>query len=184
MNDEGKQAADKVAGAPATAATRAWWTPLVGRNPKTTLIRAATLAVVCFVFFGFIARPVRVRGMSMEPTYHNGWVNLINRLSYLVSEPRRGDVIGVKFTGESVQLLKRIIALPGERFSLKRGVVFIDGKPLEEPYTEANETWTTRSERELGPSEYVVIGDNRSMDMELHTWGVVERGRIVGKAVF
>ncbi len=120
----------------------------------------------------------------MEPTYRNGKVNLIYRLSYLRSQPRRGDVVGVTFTGESVQLLKRIIALPGETFRITEGVVLIDGNPLKEPYTTLNESWTTKTEKTLGAFEYVVIGDNRSMGMNLHTWGVVDRSRIVGKAVF
>lgn len=161
-----------------------WWTPLIGRNPKNTVIRAATLVAVCFVVFRFIALPVRVRGTSMEPTYRNGAVNLINRLSFVRTKPKRGDVVGVTFTGESVQLLKRIVALPGERFSVRNGVVQINGAPLREPYTTVNEHWTTKTERELRALEYVVIGDNRTMDMNLHTWGVVDRRRIVGKVVF
>ncbi len=161
-----------------------WWHPLIGRNPKATLIRAVSIVVVCFIFFRFVALPVRVRGVSMEPTYRNGKVNLIYRLSYLRSQPRRGDVVGVTFTGESVQLLKRIIALPGETFRITEGVVLIDGNPLKEPYTTLNESWTTKTEKTLGAFEYVVIGDNRSMGMNLHTWGVVDRSRIVGKAVF
>jgi len=157
---------------------------LIGRNPKNTAIRAVSLVIVCFVVFRFVALPVRVRGVSMEPTYRNGAVNLINRLSFARTRPKRGDVVGVTFTGESVQLLKRIIALPGERFAIRNGVVQIDGEPLAEPYTEVNQHWTTRTERELGPFEYVVIGDNRTMDMNLHTWGVVDRSRIVGKVLF
>ena len=169
---------------PQAAGRFQWWRPLIGRNPKATFIRSLVLVLVCFVVFRFVALPVRVRGVSMEPTYRNGKVNLINRLAYLGSEPRRGDVVGVTFTGESIQLLKRIIALPGETFAMRRGVTMIDGQALDEPYTVVNESWTTRTERTLGPFEYVVIGDNRSMVMRLHTWGVVDRSRIVGKAVF
>lgn len=162
-----------------------WRVLLAGRNPKVTLIRAAVLATVCFVIFKFVLLPARVTGASMEPTYRNGGVNLINRLAYMRSKPARGDVVGVKFTGSRVQLFKRVVALPGETFAIRRGVVYIDGQPLSEPYTTANLSWTTRTPPEPLPSGmYVVIGDNRTMDMNLHEWGKISSDRIVGKAVF
>lgn len=170
-----------------TDATNAlsWRVLLAGRNPKRTLVRAAILAAACLVIFKFVLLPARVSGVSMEPAYRNGGVNLINRLAYVRSKPARGDVVGVMFTGSSVQLLKRVIALPGETFAIRQGVVYIDSQPLLEPYTSANPDWTTRTPPEpLPPGVYVVIGDNRAMDMELHEWGKIKLDRIVGKAVF
>lgn len=169
---------------PEPQSVNGWRVLLTGRNPKTTLIRAGVLAAVCFVVFSFILLPAKVTGVSMEPTYRNGGVNLINRLAYVFSEPERGDVVGVKLTGNNIQFLKRVIALPGETFAIREGVVYIDGQALAEPYTTPNVTWTTKTETVLEPGKYVVIGDNRSMDIDLHTWGAIRFERIVGKALF
>src|SRR5258707_1178640 len=91
-----------------------WLAIIIGRKPRRTLIRAACLAVVCFVVFKFVLLPVRVVGISMEPTYHDRSLNLVNALSYLRSGPQRGDVVGVQMSGRSIMYLKRIVGLPGE----------------------------------------------------------------------
>ena len=177
-----QSASDPVAAEPRKAAN--WRVLLAGRNPRVTLARACVLATICFVLFKFILLPARITGESMEPTYRNGGVNLINRLGYIGSKPQRGDVIGVTLTGRNIQYFKRIIAMPGEAFRIREGVVYIDGQALAETYTTPNVNWTTKEETSLGPTSYVVIGDNRSMDMALHEWGIIKRDRIVGKAVF
>lgn len=130
----------------------------------------------------------------MLPAYKNGGVNFINRWSYARHQPQRGDVVGIRFTrmqvsgiqpnGTHVMLLKRIIGLPGERIAIHEGIVYIDSQPLEEPYVKMfNKSWE-RSEITLKPGEYYVIGDNRSMRSDEHTYGRVEAQRIVGKALF
>lgn len=157
-----------------------------GRSPRLTLIRIVVLVVACFVLFHLILLPVRVSGISMEPTYHNGSVNLINRLAYTWHEPRRGDVVSVRFTGFHDMLFKRIIGLPGETIAFQDGAVLINGQPLDEPYEQQPNQkpghWTLPP-RKLGPDEYYVVGDNRSMPSSWHTFGSVERVHIVGKAL-
>lgn len=185
MSEGMETAGDHEPEVPADGQGPAWWRRLlVGNSLKRTALRAAVLTVVCLLLFGFVLLPVRVTGQSMEPTYRNGSVNIVNRLSYLWSEPRRGDVVAIEFTGRSVQLLKRIVGLPGERVAIREGWVTIDGKRLDEPYTEANPAWHSRSEMVLEPGEYFVVGDNRGMPMSQHEFGAVTRRRIVGKVLF
>ena len=73
----------------------------------------------------------------MLPTYHDGQINFLNRLAYLRHEPQRGDVVGIRYSGDSILLLKRIVGLPGEEVSFDEGKLFINGKPLEEPYVKS-----------------------------------------------
>ena len=162
--------------------TRPHWLQVlaIGRRPRTTLIRIAVLILACFVTFKFVLLPIRVEGISMEPTYHNHQINFINRLAFRFHEPRRGDIVSVRLAGESVMLMKRIIALPGETVSFHEGRVYVNQHPLPEPYVKNECDW------EAGPfvcsaTEYYVVGDNRSMPFSLHTQGRAERGRIVGK---
>jgi len=152
----------------------------IGRNPKVTLIRAAILGILTIVVFKTILLPVRVTGISMAPTYKDGRVNFINRLAYRKHDPQRGDVVGVRFAGPSIMLLKRIVGLPGERIGFSEGYVTVNGKALDEPYL----LWASKWEREpveLAPDEFFVVGDNRTMPMKDHTFGIAKRERILGK---
>lgn len=172
-----------------------------GRKPKRTLIRAAVLAVVVFGTCKFILLPVRIVGVSMEPTYRSDAINFINRLAYVVGKPHRGDVVAVRysntpfdgsvrmtvlrrvFAGPSVLLLKRIVALPGETIAITNGIVYINGEPLAEPYVKARAQWQLRPIK-LADNEYFLIGDNRGMDQREHEFGRAEANRIVGKILW
>ena len=152
----------------------------VGRNPRHTLIRIAVLVVACAVTFKFILLPIRIEGISMEPTYHNHQIHCVNRLAYLRHEPQRGDVVSIRFAGESVMLMKRILALPGESISFQNGHAYINGEELNEPYLKNACNWN-HEPIQCGPGQYYIVGDNRSMPFALHTQGRAERDRIVGK---
>ena len=170
------------------SAMPAWLrTMLIGRRPKRTLIRLIVLVVTSFVVFRFILLPVRVQGPSMLPTYPERSVNFINRLAFLWHEPRRGDIVSIRLADAnvshvSIMYLKRIVGLPGETVAFVGGQLVIDGKVFEEPYVKLPCNWE-RAPVTLGPNEYFVVGDNRSMPMAYHTFGKVERWRIVGKLV-
>jgi signal peptidase I len=174
MNDT----SEKAGGAPSV-----WRRIVVGRNPRATILRAAVTSLVCLLVFGFALKPVRVEGSSMLPRYRDGAINMLNRLAYVISEPRRGDVVCVKTTGLRHMYMKRVVGLPGERIAIWNGQVFINGQPLQEPYVRERADWN-RAEEQLGPHEYAVIGDNRGMDQRLHSWGVVAREKIAGKVLW
>jgi signal peptidase I len=153
---------------------------LIGRNPKVTLARAAVLAVVCIAAYKLTLLHIRVEGISMLPAYEDGSVHYVNRLAYLWHQPQRGDVVSIRLAGIHLMYLKRIIGRPGETVAFVNGQVLIDGQVLDEPYEKLPCDWDRPPEK-LGPDEYFVVGDNRSMPLELHTFGKVERNRIVGK---
>ena len=155
----------------------------LGRDPRRTLTRVAVLTGVSVVTFGWLLTPVRVSGISMEPTYHDSTLNLVNRIVYRIRSPRRGDVVAIRLAGPNVLYVKRIVALPAERISIVEGVVEINGAPLIEPYVHKRERWNY-SEVTVGPREYFVIGDNRSMKMGDHDFGRVDARRILGMLLF
>jgi signal peptidase I len=164
-----------------------------GRNPKLTLLRAAVWAAVCLVVFKIMLVHVRVTGISMLPTCQDQSVYWVNRLAYLWHEPQRGDVVAIRFVPADdsisrlepphVMLLKRIIGLPGETVAFRDGHALINGKILDEPYeSEDYPCYWNHEPVRVGPDQYYVVGDNRSMPWEDHTHGVYPRNRIVGKA--
>ena len=155
-----------------------------GTNLRRTLIRAAILGVLVFIVFRFVFVGVRVNGASMAPTYASNGINLVNRLSYLWSAPQRGDVVGVwlRADGHSVLWMKRIVGLPGEAIGFQDGRVTVNGKALDEPYVLLPSDWNSEPVV-CGPDEYYIVGDNRSMPIELHKHGRVKRRLIAGKMV-
>lgn len=179
---------------------------LIGRRPRYTMMRIVALILVAFVLFGFILLPVRIGGPSMLPNYRTGGVNVVNRLAYLRHGPERGDVVTIRISGTeyspgeffkdlrhfqldmgrlfrpSMMYMKRVVGLPGETVEFSRGRLLVDGKPVIEPYLRFSCHWE-RPPQKLGPDQYFVVGDNRAMRMEDHTFGATERGRIVGRVM-
>lgn len=167
-----------------------WRRAAIGRNPKATLVRIVVLVVVCVVVFKFILLPIKVEGISMLPTYHDGSINFINRLAYISHEPRRGDVVGLGLMGDApihhvprVMYMKRIVGMPGEVISFSHGQLYINGAALPEAYVKLPCDWNAAAVTN-GSSQYYVVGDNRSMPKQLHEHGRAERQQIVGEVLF
>ena len=155
----------------------------MGRDIRVTLIRATVLALVCIVLFKFVVRPAWTDGISMTPTIQNHRLYFINLLAYNFQDPQRGDIVAIRGHGRSFLYLKRVIALPGETIAFFDGDLHINGDPFEEPYSNQGGRWTMPPRR-LGPDQYFVAGDNRSMPMHLHLAGVTDRDWIEGKILW
>ena len=153
---------------------------LIGRNPARTLARAVLWIILLVVLRSYVLLPIRVEGVSMLPTYKENGINFVNCLSYVFRAPQRGDVVAIRFAGRSYMLCKRIVGMPGEIIAFRHGHVEINGEPLDEPYVKSPCNWEHAPEL-IGPDEYYVVGDNRSMDFDNHTQGRAQRVRIVGK---
>ena len=143
------------------------------------LIRAFSVALLAYLFFGYLCIPFTIQGISMEPTYRNGGINFCWRLHTLFSEPKRYDVVKVRFAGSKVMLLKRVVAREGEQVEFRDGGLFIDGKKIEEPYVRYPCHWNLPPRRVEKDCVYVV-GDNRSMPIENHYFGQASKSRVMG----
>ena len=160
-----------------------WQRLIAGRRPKRALIRASIPVALAIILFPHVFLPVYIRGISMEPTYHDGKINMINRQAYRWSKPKRGDVVCIKASGIHLMYFKRIIGLPSETLSITNGTVYIDGRPLDEPYVRNRYPWE-EPPRKLEADEYYLIGDNRGMPQEQHDKGVASADHIAGKALW
>lgn len=136
----------------------------------------------------FIAEPFVVNGASMDPTFSTGQFLIVDRLTYKMSQPTRGDVIVFEYPNNpSVYYIKRIVGLPGETVRIKDGVVSIENKDfpkgftLDEPYVERSHKSYENMITTLGDSEYFVMGDNRNQSSDSRAWGSLEYKFIVGK---
>lgn len=125
----------------------------------------------------------------MAPTILSGDYVFINKLAYLNNEPRRGDIVVAIPREQSFKIIKRIIVLPGERFSIEEGQVIIksdrldEGKALEEDYlgddilSPAGETSS-----KLDPQEYFTLGDNADISIDSRELGFIDKWHIKGRA--
>ncbi len=142
-------------------------------------IRLAIVAAVTFFLFGYVMRPFRVAGRSMEPTYTEGSLLLGSRFRYAFREVRRHDVVFVKLAGPSIMYLKRVVGLPGDTVAFRKGALYVNGKRQEEPWLRLPCDWN-QAPVEVEPGFLFVVGDNRSMPIGQHQFGQVLKARIFG----
>lgn len=156
---------------------------VVGANPARTAVRSAVLIAAGALLVTYGILPVRGSGPSMLPTVQDGQLMIVGRLSYRWRRPRRGELAAVRLEDDRAVLIKRIIAGPGDRLAIDRGIVSVNGVALDEPYVQLRNPWRI-DEFALGADEYFVVGDNRGMPMELHTMGRVAGERLIGPVLW
>ena len=135
------------------------------------------VVVGVFLVVMFVVTFQQVIGPSMEPTFNEGDVLLLDKLSYRFFKPSRNDIVVIE--EDSKNMIKRIIGLPGETISYKDNILYIDG----ESYKETNITVETADFEAvtLGSDEYFVMGDNRINSSDSREFGAVDRKHIVGR---
>lgn len=145
------------------------------------LVETMGLAIIIFIGVRFLIRNFWIDGSSMEPNLHHGQYLLVTQFSYWFRTPQRGDIIVFRSPiSQERDLIKRVIGLPGETVAMRDGRVWIDGRPLDEPY--ANPMSYDNGPWQLAQNEIFVLGDNRSASMDSHNWGPLALDRIIGKA--
>ncbi len=161
----------------------AWrrWMWDVLRDLTGTILPALVIALLIHLF---LAQATRVYGQSMEPNIHADQRLVIEKLSYHLHGPRRGDVVVLRDpSGTDELLIKRVVGLPGERIAITNGRVSVDGIVLNEPYLDqdtesGNRSWV------VPPLHIFVMGDNRGASRDSRTFGPVPIDGLVGRAIF
>lgn len=154
------------------------------------LANVAITVVVLVVLKEFVIINAYIPSGSMENTIMPKDRVIGNRLSYLFSEPERGDIIIFKYPDDERQLfVKRIIGLPGETVTIEDAKVYIGEEEirLEEPYLK--DEWIIDNGAyvfEIPEGSYLVLGDNRNNSKDSRYWEntYVTEEKILGKAVF
>ena len=135
------------------------------------LIRVICLATVTFIVCRFIVSPAWTNGGSMLPTYQEHQFLPVLRCKYWFSKPQRGDVVMVRFLGNRVMLLKRIVALAGQTVEFRDGILYVDGEESTEFWNHLTPCDWNLPPRVVPPGEVYVIGDNRAMPINAHHSG-------------
>lgn len=145
-----------------------------------TLIGIVILGILLRLF---VLQPYLIPSGSMEPGIVPGDRILVNRQSYRLGAPSRGDIVVFAYPRDpSRSFVKRIIAVEGETVELKDNQVFINGQLVDEPYLKAGD-YPPFGPETIPKDNVFVLGDNRRQSEDSREWGVLPHNYIIGKAV-
>jgi signal peptidase I len=174
-------------------------TPPPGRprpSAKRRTIEWIAIVAIAVVFAlllrVFVVQTFFIPSGSMIPTLQVGDRIVVNKLAYRLHGVGRGDIIVFQAPPEVAKacqtndkdLVKRVIGLPNETISDRGGTVYINNKPLAEPWLPKNDPMTYTAAFapvHIGPHSYFVMGDNRTDSCDSRFWGTVNRSLIIGK---
>jgi signal peptidase I len=168
---------------PARVTPVSWWRgPLQAvRALLETVIPALLIAIGINLF---LAQATQVQGQSMEPNLHTAQRLVVEKVTYRLHGPRRGDIVVIDLPEAGPELLiKRVIGLPGETISGKSGQVFINGEMLKEPYV-TSPGGRDIPEQVVPPLHVFVMGDNRQFSNDSRNFGFVPIDNLIGRAWF
>lgn len=160
-------------------------------NPLVEWLVVVAVAITSALLVrAYVVQQFAVEGESMLSTLQDGDRVLVNRLSYRLHDPRRGDVVVLKrFDGNATErdLIKRVIGLPGETVEVRNCVVYIDDQPLIEPYIDAevqarDGCGSDQAPIEVPQESVFVLGDHRGKSSDSRAFGPVAEDLLIGRA--
>lgn len=155
------------------------------------------IAAVIFIGLQISIKSFEVFNVSMLPTFKEGDLIIVNKLAYAFgNQPKLKDEIVFYAPGNGTRpvfdpfytqhpscFIKRVIAVPGDSVEIKNRAVFVNGRPLSEPYLNEPPAYFM-PELSVPEGQYFVLGDNRNHSNDSHTGWVVPREDIIGKVWF
>ena len=142
-------------------------------NIVKEIIPYIVIIVVVLLIRMFILTPVNVDGDSMNDTLHNNDIMILKKFD---KNYERNEIVVFKRNND--RLIKRVIALPGEKVKCVSGIIYVNNEEYEDSY--ANGKTSDFQETILGEDEYYVLGDNRGNSMDSRIFGPVKKEQILG----
>ena len=147
--------------------------------------------IVSLLITNFVIVNASVPSASMENMIMTGDRLVAFRMSYLMDEPKRYDVVVFRFPDDPTHAtlyVKRIIGLPGETVEIINGKVYIDGslEPLADYYIKEPQAIEQDMKFTVPEGKYFMLGDNRNISQDSRYWNnkFVEEKEILGQVVF
>ena len=163
-----------------------------GTEKETVSRRSFIIALIIVIAFGVALNlcigSVKVKETSMLPNFVENDHLFINKIAYKTGEPKRGDVIIFHKTvyGTSEDLIKRVVALPGETVNVRDGQLYVNGKKQDQSFTYEGTTSGSVKDFKVPAGRLYVMGDNRtvSIDSRDPDVGTVAISKVKGKVFF
>ena len=146
------------------------------------MVAACAAVVVLIGLRAYVAEPVGVPSASMAPTLRPGDHVLVDKLPYRFGEPRRRDVVVLRRPGSDELLVKRVVAVGGDRVGIEDGVLYVNGRAIREPFVDRRMVDSVY----FGPvrvraGTVFVLGDRRWDSVDSRTFGAVPIRRVLGR---
>jgi signal peptidase I len=180
VDEDERRTADAPARSKLRAAARStggWIVLLVVGLVAATLLRT------------FVVEPFYIPSPSMQPSLRPGDRVLVDKMRFRLDEPRRGDVVvfdkppNAGGSAEVKNLIKRVIAVPGDEIEARQGLVYRNGEVLAEPYLRPGTVTTDSPRQQVPPDRYWVMGDNREVSEDSRLFGPVPSSVLLGRAL-
>lgn len=132
----------------------------------------------------FILEVFVISGNSMERTVQDGDFVLSEKISYLFSEPKIGDVIIVNVDiAKEKKIIKRVVGVEGDTIEIKNGILYRNNEEVLEEYI-AEKMVGNFKKITIAPNHVYVLGDNRNYSKDSRILGTFTYERIEGKVIF
>ena len=145
-------------------------------------VRLLVLIVAASVLFGFFLRPCVIYGGSMEPTYGSRGFTFYWNDPNAGDKVTYGDIVAIRNRPRELYL-KRVVGLPGDTISFIGGKLYRNGQAVDEPSVTLPSDWEQLPVT-VGEGQLFCVGDNRSMPIEMHRYGITDMERIAGKPIW
>lgn len=151
-------------------------------------IHIVVAVIIGILIVTFVGQRTIVYDISMQPTLIEGDNLLVEKLGFRFGWLERGDIIVVKSPEEDRQLIKRLIAVEGDKVEVTDGKVYVNGEVSliglpDEPVTPVGED--PKNTDLTVPEGYVyVLGDNREFSLDSTEFGPIDKDWITGRAIF
>lgn len=147
--------------------------------------------VIFFVVQHFVAQPYQILQVSMEHTLEPGQYVLVDKLSPIFSDYKRGDVIvfqppaGYSEDGQNIPFIKRVIGVAGDLVEIHDNSVYVNGVKLDEPYVYEGQPTvplTGQSSWRVPAGDLFVLGDHRQELQDSRVFGPIPKSTVIGRA--
>jgi len=150
---------------------------------RVVCIRICVIAAATVLICLFVLRPMVISGESMMPTYSSRGFTFAFLPYFKLYAPQRQQIVILRHAGFNTFLLKRVLAFPGETVEIRNGVLYVNGRELDEPYVKYPCNWHY-APHEVPSGKIFVLGDNRSMPMKEHMGGMIDHSSLAGVPIW
>lgn len=150
---------------------------------RKEVLRYIIILLVALIVSHIISRfihPVIVNGDSMNPTLENGDIAISSSL-FKISDLKKGDI--VVFDAENIEMVKRIIAIPGDEIWIEDGLLYVNSEKSQFQYDAIHDPGILEEPIIVPDNEFFCVGDNCNNSYDCRVFGTINFSQIKYKVL-